>query len=59
MKTSYYTDNWTLYSKESFYKKAFKFINNLFENPKIANIAGFAGAVVPILLMIKWVLKKT
>lgn len=49
--TNYYKDNWQFYKSESKIKVMFKFINNLFENPKIANIAGFCGAVLPVLVM--------
>ena len=51
--TRYYNDYYMTYKSESKVKQAFNFINKLFENPKIANIAGFVGAVAPVLLMLK------
>ena len=52
METKYYKDNYNLYYKDSKIKKTYKFINNLFEDPKIANMCGVLGFIVPTMVMI-------
>lgn len=50
--TNYYKDHMTFYKSESKVAATFKFINKLFENSKIANIAGFCGAILPVIVMV-------